>query len=80
MNDQIFNINFVGEVEKYPCLYNYVLPEYSRKDLTEKAWNEVGKIVKLTGVYVEYFLFEKKNVQVHFNNNISIAMEVMLVV
>nr|CAD7412957.1 unnamed protein product [Timema poppensis] len=37
------------EVEKHPILYNCKLPEYSRKDLTADAWNEVGKVVKLTG-------------------------------
>jgi hypothetical protein len=49
MNEQVFNLKFIGEVEKHPVLYNYTLVGYSRKDGTEKAWCEVGKEVQLTG-------------------------------
>ncbi|XP_054285282.1 uncharacterized protein LOC129001852 [Macrosteles quadrilineatus] len=42
MNDQELNMKLVGEVEKREVLYNYKLPGYSRKDLTEKAWKEVS--------------------------------------
>nr|XP_023024694.1 uncharacterized protein LOC111512775 [Leptinotarsa decemlineata] len=48
MNEQVFNVKFVGEVEKFPVLYNYRPKEYSRKDVTEKAWNEVAKNVNLS--------------------------------
>ncbi|XP_066906180.1 transcription factor Adf-1 [Halyomorpha halys] len=48
MNEQTFNIKLVGEVEKRPVLYNFTLPGYSRKDETEKAWNEVGEAVNMT--------------------------------
>ncbi|XP_022911956.1 uncharacterized protein [Onthophagus taurus] len=37
------NLKIVLEVEKHPCLYNFKLPDYTRKDLIEKAWSEVGK-------------------------------------
>ncbi|CAG4984502.1 unnamed protein product [Colias eurytheme] len=50
MNEQTLNIQFVNEVEKYPCLYNYKLTEYSRKDITERAWSAVGKIFNLTAI------------------------------
>ena len=50
MNEQTLNIKFVGEVEKHQVLYNYKLPGYSRKDITEKAWSEVGREVQMTGV------------------------------
>jgi len=50
MNEQKLNIKFVEEVEKHPILYNFTLPGYSRKDETEKAWNEVGKTVNMTGI------------------------------
>ncbi|KAL3273910.1 hypothetical protein HHI36_015337 [Cryptolaemus montrouzieri] len=43
-----FNIKFVSEVEKYPCLYNYTMKEYSKKNITEKAWSEVGKAMNLS--------------------------------
>ncbi|XP_030751406.1 uncharacterized protein LOC115878932 isoform X2 [Sitophilus oryzae] len=42
-----FNIKFVGEVEKYPELYDFNLPEYSRKDYIEKAWSEIAQKVKM---------------------------------
>lgn len=29
-------------VEKHPCLYNNKLAEYSRKDIIEKTWSEIG--------------------------------------
>ncbi|KPJ06287.1 hypothetical protein RR48_14026 [Papilio machaon] len=48
MSEQLLNIDFVSEVQKYPCLYNYTLKEYSKKDITEKAWEAVGKVVNLT--------------------------------
>jgi len=32
MSDQGMNIKLVGAVEKHEALYNYKLPEYSRKD------------------------------------------------
>lgn len=48
MNDQTLNIKFVQEVEKYPCLYNYKLSDYSKKDVTDRAWSDVGKIFNMT--------------------------------
>nr|CAD7410717.1 unnamed protein product [Timema cristinae] len=50
MNDQVWNIKFVEEVEKRDVLYNYKLPGYSRKDITEKAWQEVAAEVKITAL------------------------------
>jgi hypothetical protein len=43
VSEQDFCIKFVQAVEKYPCLYNYKLAYYSRKDIVDKAWVEVGK-------------------------------------
>ncbi|KAG8238879.1 hypothetical protein J437_LFUL018440, partial [Ladona fulva] len=49
------DLNFAGRaeatnlgqrIEKYPCLYNHTLPEYSRKEVTEKAWSKVAKVMK----------------------------------
>ncbi|KAL4097696.1 hypothetical protein QTP88_022427 [Uroleucon formosanum] len=40
----------LGEaVELYPCLYNFKIPEYARRDITEKAWSKVAEEVKETG-------------------------------
>lgn len=41
MNKQILNIKLVRKVKKHPELFNYQLPVYSRRDITEKAWSEV---------------------------------------
>lgn len=51
MAEQSLNIRLVQEVEKYPCLYDYTLNEYSRKDITEKSWNAIGKELNLSGMY-----------------------------
>lgn len=47
-DDPCMNIKFVKIVEKYPCLYNYKLPEYSRRDVTDKAWMNVAKEMNYT--------------------------------
>lgn len=52
MNDQAFNVKFVEEVEKHPCLYNYQLTQYSRKDITDLAWNNIGKKMNMSGMYI----------------------------
>ncbi|XP_072947640.1 uncharacterized protein [Epargyreus clarus] len=49
MSEQMFNIAFVQEVERHPCLYNSKLQEYTRKDVTEKAWDKVGEKFNITG-------------------------------
>ncbi|KAI4455572.1 madf domain transcription factor [Holotrichia oblita] len=49
MSDQELNMKLVGTVEKYEVLYNYKLPGYSRKDVTEKAWQDVSIELDLSG-------------------------------
>jgi len=49
MNEQKINLKLVEEVEKHPVLYNFTLSGYSRKDVTEKAWSEVGRSVNISG-------------------------------
>ena len=46
-----FNINFVKVIEKHPCIWNYSLTEYSKRNLTEKAWANVSNEVKDSGKY-----------------------------
>ncbi|XP_023939579.2 uncharacterized protein LOC112046946 [Bicyclus anynana] len=36
-------LNLVQLVEKYPCIYNNTLPDYSRKDVVDKAWAEIAE-------------------------------------
>lgn len=55
-NECILTISLVEAVEKYPCLYNYKIPEYARKDITEKAWSKVAEEVKETGNNIDISL------------------------
>lgn len=43
------NLVFVAEIEKYEFLYNFNMPEYNRKDVTDGAWGEIAKKMGLTG-------------------------------
>ncbi|KAL0869457.1 hypothetical protein ABMA27_007690 [Loxostege sticticalis] len=42
------NLLFVAEIEKYEYLYNFNMPEYNRKDITDGAWGEIAKKMGLT--------------------------------
>ncbi|XP_049295537.1 uncharacterized protein LOC125770205 [Anopheles funestus] len=44
--DQAFNINFVGEVKKYPCLFDSANPDYKQQALQDRAWLEVSTAVR----------------------------------
>ncbi|XP_050498417.1 uncharacterized protein LOC126879445 [Diabrotica virgifera virgifera] len=48
MCDQELNIKFVREIEKYEALYNNTLSDYSRKDVTDKAWQNVAAVVNMS--------------------------------
>ncbi|GJQ87784.1 hypothetical protein Trydic_g6978 [Trypoxylus dichotomus] len=43
----VFNISFAKAIEKRPCIWNYSLTEYSKRNLTEKAWVEVANEIKI---------------------------------
>ncbi|GAB6022256.1 hypothetical protein CHUAL_006388 [Chamberlinius hualienensis] len=42
-NEQKSNVEFVLEVEKYPCLYNYHLDDYSKRDVVDAAWVKIAQ-------------------------------------
>ncbi|XP_068211944.1 uncharacterized protein [Palaemon carinicauda] len=42
LDDPAKNIRFVREIEKYPCIYNNTLLEYSNKEATDNAWLKVA--------------------------------------
>ncbi|KAF0714936.1 MADF domain-containing protein, partial [Aphis craccivora] len=45
----VFSLFWLIELlKKYPELYNYTLKSYSKRNITDKAWNEVAAEVKLT--------------------------------
>lgn len=41
--DQQFNINFVGEVKKHPCLFDSNSPEYKQATVQERSWHAVSE-------------------------------------
>uniref|UniRef100_A0A182LZV2 MADF domain-containing protein n=1 Tax=Anopheles culicifacies TaxID=139723 RepID=A0A182LZV2_9DIPT len=43
--DQAFNISFVGEVKKHPCLFDSGNPDYKQQVLQDRAWLEVSNAV-----------------------------------
>ncbi|KAM7347136.1 uncharacterized protein ACRADG_006797 [Cochliomyia hominivorax] len=47
-DDPVFNVKFVQLVESKPCLWNSTLPEYSKKDEIQKAWQDVANETKDT--------------------------------
>lgn len=49
-DDPDFNIHFVSVIEKNPCIYDYNTKEYSCRITQEKAWENIGKEVKATGI------------------------------
>lgn len=49
-DDPVLNVRFVQLVENHPCLWNSTLPAYSKKDETQKAWQEVANETKDNGM------------------------------
>ncbi|KAI5720473.1 uncharacterized protein LOC103518594 [Diaphorina citri] len=47
MGDQERNLKLIKEVQKHEELYNYTLPEYSRREVTDKAWQKVSARVNI---------------------------------
>ncbi|CAH1638839.1 unnamed protein product [Spodoptera littoralis] len=35
-------IQLINEIEKHELLYNFLLPQYNRKDLVEEAWEDIA--------------------------------------
>ncbi|KAF2905003.1 hypothetical protein ILUMI_01171 [Ignelater luminosus] len=46
--ENVFNIRLLKEIEKYPCLYNYNLTEYTSREITDKAWSDIADKFKKT--------------------------------
>lgn len=59
--EQVGNIKFVQETEKYPCIYNYTLNEYFNKDVTEKAWQPMTHEIEDT----YFFRHSEKFLKLH---------------
>ncbi|XP_075987324.1 uncharacterized protein LOC142983971 [Anticarsia gemmatalis] len=41
-------VEFVKEIEKYPCLYDKTLPEYANKVHNRRAWSTIAKKINTT--------------------------------
>lgn len=52
LSEQQCNIEFVKNVQKFPCLYNFELPSYTRKDISDKAWEEVAETMNMTREFI----------------------------
>ncbi|KAF0704931.1 Uncharacterized protein FWK35_00031298 [Aphis craccivora] len=67
-------MTFFEAVEQYPCLYNFKIPEYARRDITEKAWSKVAEEVKETDIKYIFILVILMLKTIH---SYSTAMAVM---
>ncbi|XP_045763031.1 uncharacterized protein LOC123865875 [Maniola jurtina] len=65
-------LNFVQIIEQYPCLYNNTLPDYSRKDIVDKAWNEVAEAMQWT---VHYCQSKWKNIRNGFVRSLKLCAD-----
>lgn len=52
---QEINLKLVAEVEKRPALYNFKLPDFSRKSVTDRLWQEVADEMDKPGIKVLKF-------------------------
>ncbi|XP_060808442.1 uncharacterized protein LOC132903671 [Amyelois transitella] len=59
--EQETNINFVQEIEKHACLYNYNLPDYMRKNTIDKTWAEIGNKFQITAIIPKATLNQSRN-------------------
>lgn len=50
---QEINLKLVGEVEKRPALYNFKLPEFTRKSVTDQLWQEVADEMEMPVIEVK---------------------------
>lgn len=57
-DDSAFNIKFVEYIEQYPCIYDFTRDDHSKRNVTEKAWNLIGKEFKLSGIYILFNIKE----------------------
>lgn len=59
-------LQLVLEIEKYPCLYNFKLPEYSRKDITDRSWRLISENRGLSGMINQFDRFYLGKVNTFF--------------
>ncbi len=59
-DDQEFNIWFVKEIEKYPCLYSHSDQNYSNRQKQDDVWLKIAKSANVSGMYL-YFVKNNTN-------------------
>lgn len=50
-DDPIYNMKLIEKIEKYPYPCNFILPNYSKRDVTDLAWVNMSNISKSISVY-----------------------------
>jgi hypothetical protein len=57
----VYNINFVHIIEKYRCIWDLkdTLKDYSKRNVTEKAWKDVANTVYDSGKN-NFFFVQKR--------------------
>lgn len=65
-DDQEFNIWFVKEMEKYPCLYNHQDPNYNIRTPQEEAWQSVANAASGSGEFKIY----RNNIEKNLRHNL----------
>ena len=48
--------DLILQVERFPCLYNKAVKEYSNKDVREAAWREIARFLEITGKLLFFLL------------------------
>lgn len=49
MDSLTMNLALVKAIKEYPCLYDNNLPTYTKKEITDKAWNEISNDIGIPG-------------------------------
>ena len=45
-------LKLIQLIEERPCLYNHKSDNYSNKQYTDIAWNEISNEIKWAGMYI----------------------------
>ncbi|XP_050316036.1 uncharacterized protein LOC126750456 [Anthonomus grandis grandis] len=43
--DPLYNFNFIELIERRPCIWNNTLPDYNKRNVVDRAWQEVANEV-----------------------------------
>jgi len=46
----------ISEVQTRPCLWNDEHPQYKDSEKNKKIWEEIGKVIEMTGIAIYYVI------------------------